>query len=145
MIVSFPFTDSLIDIAPLTQAIALLFSAIDKEMYRRYRAAYEEASDSAALTMMTATKRECFQGLALVRNLAVEPHKDSSDVKNGWVGMCCWGEFTGGELVIPILGIKLLFQPGDVVFFRSALLKHYILSFKGERTSFVFFSHQDVV
>lgn len=90
--------------------------------------------------MMTTTKRACFQRVVLIRNLAAQPHKDTSDYKDGWVGMCCWGDFTGGHLVIPILGIQLQFKPGDIVFFRSTLLEHYVLPFEGERNSLVFFS-----
>lgn len=133
-------------IAPLSQCVAMLFLVVDSSMYRSYRNAYEKALiTTPPLQVLTYTKRACFQGLAVVHNLAVEPHKDNSDCKNGWVAMCCWGEFEGGELVLPTLKLALKFQPGDVVFFRSALLYHYLMPFVGHRTSFVFFTHQDVV
>lgn len=76
----------------------------------------------------------------VIRNVAADPHKDSSDYKNGWVGMCCFGDFTGGELVVSILGMKFQVQPGDVIFFRLTLLEHYVLPIIGDRTSFVFLS-----
>ena len=36
---------------------------------------------------MTATNRSCFQGLVVVRNLAVQPHKDKSDYKKVALGI----------------------------------------------------------
>ena len=108
-----------VNIAPLTQAVSLLFSAVDKT--------YQRALRTGALRIMTATNRACFQGLVVIRNLAALPHKDSSDYKKGWVAMCCFGDFTGGELVIPVLKMMFKFQPGDVIFFRSTILEHYVL------------------
>ena len=65
-------------------------------MRDKYVKAYQEALPTGALRI-TATNRACFQGLVVIRNLAA--HKDTSDYKKGWVAMCCFGEFTGGELV----------------------------------------------
>lgn len=106
---------------------------------------YRQALRTGALRIMTATSRACFQGLVVIKNLAALPHKDSSDYKTGWVAMCCFGGFTGGELVIPVLKMVFKFQPGDVIFFRSALLEHYVLPFEGDRTSLVFFTHHNVM
>jgi len=39
------------------------------------------------------------------------------------------------------LDVKLRFLPGDVVFFRSCVLQHFIRATVGERSSLVFFSH----
>lgn len=111
----------------------------------KYIQAYNSTIDTAALRLLTTTNRACFQGLVLIRNLAAQPHKDSSDYKAGWVGMCCFGDFVGGELVIPVLNMKFEFQPVDIVFFRSALVEHYVLPFVGVRTSFVLFSYNDVI
>ena len=52
-------------------------------------------------------------------------------------------KFTGGELCAPALGIKIPFQPGDIVFFWSSLLEHWLEEFKGERFSVVFFTKED--
>ena len=57
----------------------------------------------------------------------------------------CWGQFTGGNLVIPALTQGFEFQPGDVVIFRSCLLEHYITPFVGDRSSIVFFSQNDIM
>ena len=137
--------DFFVNIAPLTQAVSLLFSAVDKEVHAQYVDSYQQTAHTGALRIMTATNRACFQGLVVIRNLAAQPHKDNSDYKQGWVAMCCFGNFTGGELVIPALKMTFKFEPGDVIFFRSTLLEHYVLPFTGDRTLLVFFTHHNVM
>jgi len=44
----------------------------------------------------------------------------------------------GGDITIP-------FKSGDVVFFRSCVLEHFIAPFEGTRTSFVFFTRQTLM
>lgn len=58
--------------------------------------------------------------------------------------MICAGNFTKGHLVIPDLRIRLDFKPGDVIMFKAAILEHYLTDFEGDRTSFVFFNHQNI-
>ncbi|RPB23438.1 hypothetical protein L211DRAFT_268831 [Terfezia boudieri ATCC MYA-4762] len=96
-------------------------------------------------TILTTSRRAWFQGIVFIRNLAAEPHKDRSDYADGWVIMCCWGDFVDANLVIPALNLRFAFKPGDVVIFRSTLLGHYIMPFEGERSSTVFFSHNHVM
>ena len=116
-----------------------------EKVHEKYVDTYQQALSTGALRVMTATKRACFQGLVVIRNLAAQPHRDKSDYKKGWVAMCCFGNFTGGELVIPMLKMKFKFQPGDVIFFRSTVLEHYVLPFVGDRTSLVFFTHHNIM
>lgn len=124
----------------------LLFSAVDKQVHAQYAATYQQTARTGALRILTATNRACSQGLVVIRNLAAQPHEDSSDYKKGWVAMCCFlGDFTGGELVIPALKMMFKFQPRDVIFFRSTLLEHYVLPFTGDRTSLLFFTHHNVI
>ena len=74
-----------IGITSLIQAVSILFSAVDSEVYAKYIQVYQSAIHTAALRILTTTNRACFQGLVVIRNLAAHPHKDTSDYKNGWV------------------------------------------------------------
>jgi hypothetical protein len=129
-------------IGPLVQTIGRLFQEIDPDAYQLYRNNYEAYSNSSSLRHFTVSNRSCFLCLGLLVNTRVSPHKDSNDVKDGWVAMACFGDFDGGELCLPALNCKVPFQPGDVVLFRSAVLEHWILPFGGTRYSCVFFTKQ---
>jgi hypothetical protein len=83
--------------------------------------------------------------MAVLHGAKVGIHKDKGDVKDGWVAMICCGEFEGGDLCIPGLGLKLQHRPEDVVFLRSSLLEHFVSDFDGSRTSLVFFSHENLI
>ena len=132
-------------LAPATQLTSLVFEVVDPVMHSTYLENYRQAHINSTLAGWTSSRRACFQGLAVVRNLACDPHKDKSDKKDGYVAMMCFGDFSGGELVVTELGMRFAFQPGDVVLFRSAVLEHYITEFQGSRTSTVFFCHQGVI
>lgn len=105
-----------------------------------YRSNYESQCKASALGQFRVSNRSCFHCLAVLVNAQVGPHKDSGDVREGWVAMACFGDFKGGELCLPALGYKVPFQPGDVVLFRSAVLEHWIEPFNGTRYSCVFFT-----
>lgn len=92
----------------------------------------------------TTSRRFPFHGVAILRNLRVRPHRDGGDRKDGYTMMMCAGNFTGGYLVLPQLGIKADFKPGDIIMFKAELLEHFLSDFEGYRTSIVFFNHQNI-
>jgi len=83
--------------------------------------------------------------MAVLHGAKVGIYKDRGDVKDGWVAMICCREFEEGELCFPGLGLKLEHKPGDVIFFCSTLLEHFVSDFDGNRTSLVFFSHENLI
>lgn len=71
--------------------------------------------------------------------------RDSRDLKDRWVMMTVFGKFERGYPCLPDLDVRVPFQRGDTVIFRSALLEHYITASKGQRYSVVFFIKESVV
>lgn len=65
------------------------------------------------------------------------PHFNPGDVSDGWVARFCMGDFERGDLVLPGLGIKLPYQPGDLVFLKSAKVDHYINEYDSSGTGLV--------
>ena len=128
---------------PITPIISLLFGAIDRDSWTQYHTNYNCILQDTALKAIHTSGRACFLGLSVVVNMALGPHKDSNDVKDGWVAMICTGNFTGGNLVLPALEAQLEHTPGDVVFFRSTVLEHYLAAFEGERVAMVSLSMDD--
>jgi hypothetical protein len=124
--------------------MSLLFEAIDSNAFNQYRQAYEGWLKETALPMIHTTTRACFLGMAVVVNKRVGPHKDVGDVRDGWVAMMAVGNYKGGAVVLPALGIQLQHEPGDVIFFRSAVLEHFVAPFEGDRAAVVFFTKNDL-
>ncbi len=88
----------------------------------------------------------CQSSLALLVNMAVGPHKDPGDVKDGWVATCCWGEFEGAHAVFPDLACKFKQEPGDLLLARPAVLEHWITPItKGNRACHVRFTKANVL
>jgi hypothetical protein len=132
-------------IGPVIQSIGIWFEMLDPDAYARYHENWEYFANQTPLRALRVTKRQCFLGTAVLRGVQVGIHTDKGDVRDGWVAMVCTGGFTGGELCIPGLGLKLAFKPGDIIFFRSRLLEHFVTDFVGKRTSMVFFSHENLM
>ncbi|KAH0613073.1 uncharacterized protein H6S33_009453 [Morchella sextelata] len=132
-------------IAPFLQILGLIYQIIDPQDYwsalSRVRVM---RARGGAWDLFCTSRRFPFHGVAVLRNLQVRPHRDRGDRKDGYTMMICAGNFTKGHLVIPDLRIRLDFKPVDVIMFKAAILEHYLTDFEGDRTSFVFFNHQNI-
>ncbi|GAA5942283.1 hypothetical protein JCM10213_004121 [Rhodosporidiobolus nylandii] len=78
-------------------------------------------------------------GLAIVNNVPVAVHTDAKDPKNTFGIMAPFGNFAGGRLVLPQLGLATEYRAGDFVLIRARLIKHGVEPFAGDRHAVVFF------
>ena len=126
---------------PLFQTLGRVFQELQPLWYEKYRYNYDKIikKDSRFAPLAT-SGRGCWNALALLCNFRVDPHKDSGDVKDGWVAMTCLGKFSGGELCLPQCGVRIPYEVGDVVLFRASVLEHWIMPWEGKRYSMVFFT-----
>jgi len=90
---------------------------------------------------------ECWSHRAFLFNLDTHAHRDLRDVRDGYATIAVFGSFRGGEFVVPELGIKFPFQPGDVIFIKGQMLQHFVTPWtgkegKGERFCITHFTHQ---
>eukprot|EP01113_Clastostelium_recurvatum_P004849 TRINITY_DN1214_c0_g1_i2.p1 TRINITY_DN1214_c0_g1~~TRINITY_DN1214_c0_g1_i2.p1 ORF type:complete len:377 (+),score=66.97 TRINITY_DN1214_c0_g1_i2:85-1215(+) len=75
-----------------------------------------------------------------------EWHLDVNDLPDGYCATVCYGDFEGGEVEFPELGIALKLEPGDVLFFKSAMLTHGNAPVtRGIRRSIVLTTHANVI
>lgn len=132
-------------LAPACHLINTMFARIAPDWYAYYETIYKMASDRPGVKDLLNSDRQVWCTMAIIHNLQVDPHKDSKDIPHGFVAMTCAGDFTKGDLVLPDLGVSIPYQPGDVVFMRSAILEHFISTYDGLRTSLVWFTHDDVL
>jgi hypothetical protein len=58
----------------------------------------------------------------------------------------CFGNFQGGHLIHPELGIKIPYEPGDILLVRTYALEHFLEDFCGEyRFGMVHTLHQSLI
>jgi len=93
---------------------------------------------------------DAWTGRAVLFNLFTHAHCDPNDEKYGYAVITCFGSFEGGDFVIPEPGLKFRLRPGDVIFLKGAVLRHFVTPWKkvgedGGRISVVHFNHQSVV
>jgi hypothetical protein len=84
-----------------------------------------------------------YDGMAILWNVMSQLHTDKQDPIFGWACICIFGgPFTGGELYLPNIGLRLRMQPGDIVFLKGRVVRHMTLDWSGgQRISIPFFTH----
>jgi hypothetical protein len=81
----------------------------------------------------------------VLTGLCCSPHRDSKDTIDGWVANIAFGDFEGGYLEVPQVGLQFDLRPRDVVFMRSALLQHSVSNTTTRlRYRVVYFTHESM-
>jgi hypothetical protein len=131
----------------LSEYISMTFASIDPDSWERYRQAYIKTSEHPrirSLQVFDKSPIQCFIGYYLLINTLTTIHPDIKDPPDGWLAMVVLGRFTGGHLYFPDLGISLEYKAGDVIFFRSWALKHFISHFQGNRYVVLFSTSRSI-
>ncbi|KAI9833648.1 MAG: hypothetical protein M1826_006738 [Phylliscum demangeonii] len=146
--------------AALAQTIGLLFSAVDPDACQRAQDRFHALLDvCGTLNTLHHSHRDCSVGRLVRCNLprapvdavaaaALAAPPDDDDEKyrgGGWVAVCCFGDFTGGDVLLPELDVRLCLRPGDVLFLRAPAAKvvgrALAMDFEGSgRSSIVFYN-----
>lgn len=137
--------DVLVELTSVTQAVGALFEVADPDSYRRYHSRFHDLADNTAVRLFRTTARNCFAGVAVIKDLCCKPHRDGNDKVDGWAADLAFGNFTGGSHQIPQTGREFELRPGDVLFMRSSLLQHSVSPITGERFGLVYFTHASVM
>ncbi|KAH0562470.1 hypothetical protein GP486_002837 [Trichoglossum hirsutum] len=137
--------DTMKSFGPLTKAIDLLFLIIDSKLRQAYRKAYRRLRSAAKiLTTTDSPDDELFPLRAVLVNTHTEPHVDKDDWVGGWAWLAPFGTFTGGDLCIPQLGIRVPMPAGSIVGIRGRELIHFTDKWAGARYSVVHFFKQSI-
>ncbi|KAI0394287.1 hypothetical protein F5Y17DRAFT_466372 [Xylariaceae sp. FL0594] len=112
-----------------SEVVRYLFRTIAPEEYQECCKVYKALPDTAKIELSKPT----FSTLTI-----------QTDVKFGFASLVALGEYTGGDLCFPQLGIKLPYQPGDCVTFRGAEMEHFVTDWHGNRIFLLYTNHQPV-
>ena len=126
------------------EVVSSWFKSVDPSKWQEYHDSYQGLNGELGHLYQGANG--CQSSQALIINMAVGPHKDRGDVKDGWVATCCWGDFEGALAVFPDLFAKFKQEPGDILLARTAVLEHWITAItKGFRASQVWFTKANIL
>ena len=132
-------------ITKLSEYISLVFAGIDPVAWKKYRTAYLKSTELfPILKTLDTSSVQCYVGYYLLVNILTTCHQDLKDPPDGWVAMVAFGDYENGKLCIPDIRIKFSYKSGDVIFFRSWALKHFIQYFIGSRYVIVFSTTQKI-
>ncbi|KAI1811335.1 hypothetical protein GGS20DRAFT_593292 [Poronia punctata] len=69
-------------------------------------------------------------------------HSDIQDISEGLAGLFSFGDYQGGNLCIPQLGIKVKYQPGTCAILRGTALEHLVQDYSGTRFFIIGTNHE---
>jgi len=140
---------------PLFQAVGTVFEQIDKDNYERYLKRYNECSKVSGLSSLHTSNRCCFLMAAIIAGRSVELHRDTRDVPDGWICDMAFGDYSGGLLQLPQLGVEINLRPGGLLFMRSELIWHSVSSIQtgpqvepistAKRYAIILFTHRGMI
>ena len=85
------------------------------------------------------------EGREILFNRKSGLHNDQSDPHLAWAILLALGNFKGGYIRVPALGLRARLEPGDAIFIRGRVLKHEIEAWSGgQRISIPHFTHTSV-
>ena len=142
----------LTSLAALTTELSVLFCAMNNLAWYRALDLYSLLCQHLPYAEWSSFRClwEAWSCRAFLFNVKTDGHRDIRDDQIGYAAITAFGSFTGGELVVPELGIRFPLQPGDVVFLKGQLFLHFVTPWEpkgkeGGRFSIVHFNHQSVV
>ena len=83
-----------------------------------------------------------FEGREFLFNRRSGLHTDRLDPQLGWAVLFALGNFKGGYVHLPHLGLRVRLEPGDMVLVRGRVVKHEIEDWEGgQRIGVPHFTH----
>lgn len=86
-----------------------------------------------------------YEGREILWNRMSGEHRDSQDPQKSYAILTTFGDFKGGLVYLPYLGVRLRLEPGDALALRGRVLPHTIEDWdEGQRISIPHFTHTSV-
>lgn len=83
-----------------------------------------------------------YEGREVLWNRGSGLHVDKHDPQRSYAILTAFGDFKGGHIRIPHLGLRVRLQPGDCIAFRGRVLPHESEDWnEGQRISIPHFTH----
>ncbi|KAK7952418.1 uncharacterized protein PG986_008146 [Apiospora aurea] len=123
----------------LSDVVRFLMQPLGPDYYQECVEIFAELPDSVKVV----TNEQDFCSLfALGVNAHTQRHRDNGDIKGGLAGLATLGNYTGGNLCLPQLGVKVRYGPGACALTRGSGLEHLVTDFQGPRFFAVATNHE---
>ncbi|KAK8137519.1 hypothetical protein PG984_003012 [Apiospora sp. TS-2023a] len=124
-----------------SDVIRFLVETLDPEYYAFCREVYNHIPEQSRLKT---TENDFLSLFALGINGYTQRHRDTSDLAGGMAGSMTFGDYTGGNLCIPHLGLRVRYAPGACTILRGDRMDHLVTDFSGHRYFVIGTNHESV-
>jgi hypothetical protein len=115
---------------------------LDPEFYKKIEQLRKIMASRSYMSAFQELDPLMFDGREFLFNCKTALHTDRQDPQLGWTVLVALGSFTGGDLSMPQLGLKVRFEPGDMVMLRGRVVQHEVADWEGgQRISVPHFTH----
>lgn len=131
------------DLKLVSLRINAALKAVDPDHYERADALRSSLeSKFPFVKAMNANDPLVYEGRWILFNIQRDVHVDRQDPPLSWAADLALGQHKGGHLFLPQLGLRIRFEPGDMIMFRGRMLRHGVENWTGgQRISMPHFTH----
>ncbi|KAI0007275.1 hypothetical protein F4779DRAFT_643313 [Xylariaceae sp. FL0662B] len=116
-----------------------MMQGLEPDYYQECRDIWDQLPEREKLK----TGKDDFLSLFVLGvNPYTQRHRDTKDVFGGLTGLLTLGQYRGGNLCLPQLGIKVPYGPGSCALIRGDALEHLVQDFSGPRFFTVGTNHE---
>jgi hypothetical protein len=130
------------ELSILSHQVNEILHFIDPDFYAKLLELCRRANSDPYIRALNSIDILLLEGREFLYNRLSELHTDGLDPQLGWAILIALGDFKGGHVHLPQLGLRVRLQPGDVVLIRGRVVKHEIEEWTdGQRISVPHFTH----
>ncbi|KAK8013915.1 hypothetical protein PG990_007211 [Apiospora arundinis] len=123
-----------------------LMRRLDPEYYAQCVEIFEQLPDNNVKIRTTrddgVEEKDLCSLFALGINGHTQRHMDQGDIRGGLAGLLTVGNYTGGNLCLPQLNLKVPYQSGSCALIRGGGMEHLVTDFTGPRFFVVGTNHE---
>ncbi|KAK7949272.1 uncharacterized protein PG986_010158 [Apiospora aurea] len=125
----------------ISEVVRLLVKPLDPDFYETDRTICQNVDKEDRIE----TTDDKFMSLFVLGiNAYTQRHRDTCDLRGGLVGLVTLGEYTGENLCLPQLGVKVPYAPGACTVMRGDRMDHLVADYTGPRYFAVTTHHESV-
>ncbi|KZT00137.1 uncharacterized protein LAESUDRAFT_666786, partial [Laetiporus sulphureus 93-53] len=130
----------------LSLRVNAIIKAGDPRFYKHAVVIREKMEkDNTAAELLGSIDPLVLEGREILVNSQSSTHVDRYDPILAWVIIVALGNFKGGHIYFPSLGLKVRLLPGDAVMMRGRILPHKVEDWEGtQRISIPHFTHLSI-